>query len=87
MAFASGFTVTEPNEGRVTLELNWQDAEILTRIVGLTNSASLNEHSPALHNFVTSMVERIGRAHESRNYEARISIGQVYVDRVGDGTI
>lgn len=84
MASASGFTVTEPTEGRVTLELNWQDAEILTRIVGITNSGSLREHSPILHEFVTSMVERIGRGYESKGHEVRVSGGQVYVYSVED---
>lgn len=84
MASTSAFTITEPTDGQITLELDWQDAQILTRILGLTNSGNLQERSPALYNFVRSMVDRIGRDFESEDYRAQTSNRQVYVYPVQD---
>lgn len=77
----SDVTITPPAEGKVVLELDWKDAEILARIVGLTNSGNLDEQSPALATFVETMTEHVGRNNhrEAKNYFAHIHAGQAYV--------
>lgn len=85
MSSASGFNITEPTDGKVVLTLNWQDAQILTRIVGRTNSGNLQEQSPCLYNFVLSMVDRIKREDDSEDYAVHVGrFGQMYVYPVED---
>jgi hypothetical protein len=77
----TNYTVYAPAEGKLVLELSWDDAEILTRLIGLTNSGSLQQHSKPLHNLVGRMVELVGRnaPKQARRYRATISSGQVWV--------
>lgn len=80
----STYTIVAPTEASVTLNLSWEDAKVLTRIVGLTNSGCLMEASPVLHRFFDKMVAHIGSnvPAESRDYEADISGGQIFLKRV-----
>lgn len=78
----SEFDITAPAEGGVMLSLSWDDAEILTRLVGMTNSGNLIHHSPALADFVENMVEHVGRndVGEARRYKAETKLnGQTYI--------
>lgn len=75
------FEITRPTEGRVVLNLDWQDAEIVLRLVGLANTGNLASHSQNLLSIVNSLVEEFGRDNGEANnrYGARISNGQVYI--------
>lgn len=75
------FEIVPPAEGKVVLELDWKDAEILTRLVGLANSGNLSNVSPVLAEFVKDMVKHVGRSTgiEAKNYTARVDAGQVYI--------
>jgi hypothetical protein len=82
----SDFDINAPTQGKVTLELDWDEAEILARIVGMTNSGNLDTVSPVLAEFVASMVEHVGRniRSDARKYyaytENSVVGAQVYVD-------
>lgn len=73
--------IQEPSEGKVTLELTWDEAEILLRAVGMTNLGNLESVSPDLASAVDSMVDLFGRnnTNECRRYLSEIRNGQVYV--------
>jgi hypothetical protein len=75
------FDIKSPVEGKVTLDLTWDEAEVLTRVLGLTNSGNLRKHAPGLHEFVQSMVVHVGRgvSGEASKYVAEVGGGQVYV--------
>lgn len=81
--------IVEPQEGKVTLTLSWKDAEILTRIVGLTNTGNIEEHSPVLLEFVTSMVEHVGRSTsvEVNRYLTETRGKQVYIIDLESGNV
>lgn len=76
--------ITQPIEGRVVLDLSWDEACVAARAIGLVNSGNLKDNAPTLYEFVLSMVEVIGRnsASEAKEYVASIHGGQVYVDAV-----
>jgi len=75
------FEINSPTDGGVTLTLPWADAEVLTRLVGMSNSGNLQKHSPLLHDFVQQMVEHVGRnnINEANRYATEIRGGQVYI--------
>lgn len=78
------YKVTLPTEGSVTLTLDWQEAEVLTRVVGLVNAGDLSKHAPTLYRLVTQLVEEFGRNNESEaeNYIAKTGMGQVYIEAI-----
>lgn len=65
--------ITPPTEGRVTLELSWDDAEVLSRLVGLVTGGNLKEFSLTLYEFVQQMNEHVGRntQNEARKFVAK----------------
>lgn len=66
------FVIVPPEEGGVTLELSFDDAEILARVLGMTNTGNISRMSPALFDFVQHMTEVVGRNNltEARKYHA-----------------
>lgn len=75
------FEVSPPSTGTVTLTLNWREAEILTRLVGMCNSGNLQDYSPELAEFVENMVKHVGRnkTSEAEYFLAHVTGGQVYI--------
>ena len=70
--------ITPPSDGEVSFTLSYEDAEILLRLIGLTNSDNLDAHAPEIANLVAALVSEYGRENEGR-YGARISNDQVYI--------
>ncbi len=82
------YTIIAPQKGKVTLILDWQEAEIVTRLIGMANHGNLGAHSPNLVAMLTGLLESFGRnlASESNRYTANIQGGQVYLfDKDGMG--
>lgn len=77
---SSNHIIEEPSKGSVTLELSWDDAVVLTRIVGLTNSGDLTAAAPDLHEFVTEMTEIIGRPSPSDMPRFHVSGAQIRIE-------
>jgi hypothetical protein len=80
----STFEITKPVAGRVTLDLDMNDAEILMRAVGLVNAGNLSTVSPVLYEWVEEMVKVFGRNlnTEAKNYMAHSFSGQTYIEEV-----
>lgn len=77
----SDYTITAPTDGFVQLTLTWEDAEVLTRLVGRANSGNLKKFSPRLYDFVLEMVEYVGRdtSDEATNFVSERENGQIYL--------
>lgn len=75
------YEIVTPQEGKVTLELTWAEAEIVARAVGLINRGNLREHSEDLCVWVEAMVESIGRNtnSEANRYTIHVSSNQAYL--------
>lgn len=77
--------VTQPTEGRVVLDLSWDEAVIAARAIGMMNSGNMKENGAhTLEEFVRRMVAIVGRnsTSEAQEYIACILNGQVFVDPV-----
>jgi hypothetical protein len=74
--------VTPPANGRVVLDLSWDDAEILLRALGMTNTGSMESVSPNLVSVVGELVKEFGRNNdiEARKYRATVLKSQVYIE-------
>lgn len=68
-------------EGSVTLELSWEEAEVLTRAVGMVNFGDLSRLAPVLSNDMEALLQVFGRntVSEANRFVARVVGGQVYV--------
>lgn len=76
------FDITPPTSGVVTLELSWDEAEIVTRALGLINAGNMRENAPNLCQFVESMVELVGRSNSSEARKFLVTSGrfnQMYI--------
>lgn len=78
------FKIEAPVEGKVVLEMNWQEAEIATRLLGMANSGNLQTYAPGLHEFVLSMVEHVGRntRDEAKGYTVEVAplVKQLFIE-------
>ena len=75
------YEIVSPQEGKVTLNLTWAEAEIVARAVGLINSGNLRTHSPDLSDWVDAMTAVIGRnvTNEANRYLVKMSQQQAYL--------
>lgn len=83
------FIIVPPAEGGVTLELSFDDAEMLTRVLGLTNTGNMSRMSPALFDFVQRMIEVVGRNDESEARKYHAFVGnhqQIHVEELPSKT-
>lgn len=78
------YDIVKPTKGRVTLDLSWKEAEILARAVGMVNYGNLKDKCPSLLDFITDMMEQVGRNthEEARRYVAKVIGSQVYINDV-----
>ena len=73
--------IVRPSDGQVTLTLSYEDAEILTRLIGRCNPGNLVAHSTTLYDAIHSLCEEFGEDDKdaaNRFYSAVIG-QQVYV--------
>lgn len=70
--------ITKPTKGGVKIELSYEDAEVLLRLVGLSNYGNLVEHSPDLNKVMDALLEEYGGVDEGR-YGARLSGNQAFI--------
>lgn len=73
-----------PTEGKAVLNLDWKDAEILARIIGMVNTGNLSQYSAVLYDFVSKMNTEVGRNDIDRAdaFIAVVRGSQVYVENV-----
>jgi hypothetical protein len=78
------YAIVPPEGGTVTLTLDWDDAEILVRALGMVNTGSLRHVSPNLDEFMTSALGIFGRNFDSEanRYIAESHNRQVYIEKV-----
>ena len=78
------YKIEPPTEGKVTLELSWDDAEILLRVLGWANSGNLREFSPNLARLCEEMHAVFGRntAPEANKYLSSVIRGQIYIEQL-----
>lgn len=76
------FEITEPTEGKFSIELDWAEAEVFTRAVGMVNSGDLQEYAPTLYDAVQALVTVFGRNNltEAENFLAKCGMGQVHIE-------
>jgi hypothetical protein len=73
--------VTPPVDGRVILDMNWEDAEILLRVLGMVNTVSLRTHSPDLLRAVERLIAQFGRStpNEANRFLVEVSREQLFI--------
>ena len=80
-------SVEKPTPGSVTIELPYDEAEVLCRAVGMVNTGNLRTHAPNLFEAVEKLVTEFGRNidSEARRYMITSRAGQLFVLFVDDG--
>lgn len=78
------YKIEPPTEGKVTLELSWDDAEVLLRVLGWANSGSLMHVSPNLARLCDEMHTVLGRntANEANKYLSSVIRGQIHIEQL-----
>lgn len=80
------YKIEPPTEGKVTVQLSWDDSEILLRALGWANSGNLGEFSPNLFRLFKELHSVFGRntTQEANKYVSEVVGGQIYI-RTKDG--
>lgn len=76
------YEIIAPTEGKVFLELSWDDAEVLLRALDCTNSGNLQRVSPNLFKLCKEMNLAFGRntTQEANKYVSEVAGGQIFID-------